>query len=295
MKKKSLVRISGGLGNQLFKFLAALNFAERQDRELFVDISWYENSGKDSKIVSARQFELPFFPQIRELIRVKEASNDFMNLNLARLARRMPTKMLNLAGIITDRNAESIQIRKACYIEGNFENWKVLPTDYKLQNLLTFPVMSSKKITQNQLFGKDEFIAVHVRRGDFLNLPHIYDVLTPKYYSRAIASMRKKVGDLPLVLFSDSPKDADKWLRPSIVCDIIASSEKSNHSVDGMHLMSKASGIICAHSTFSWWAAKIGTLNQNTRHVILPSRYFNNFTPIGHDLHFPEFEVVQVN
>ena len=121
--------------------------------------------------------------------------------------------------------------------------------------------------------------------GDYLNLPHIYDVLTPRYYVDAVAQVREVIGALPIVLFSDNTKDAINWLSNAIKIDQVIENDDFASAGEVLVLQSMGRGVVAAHSTFSWWSAKLGTLFGTTKCVAVPSRYFRDPLKHSSELH----------
>lgn len=102
-------------------------------------------------------------------------------------------------------------------------------------------------------------IVIHVRGGDYKNNKFHEQPLT-NYYKRCIESCK---GDMFIVCTNDIPYA--KQLIEN--CNFIEENE-----VDTLYLMSKAKGVICANSSFSWWGAY---LNPN-RPIFIPSKWFNS-------------------
>jgi hypothetical protein len=137
-----------------------------------------------------------------------------------------------------------------------------------------------------------EFIAVHVRRGDYLNftdftLPNIND-----YYKNAIELLQKKLSKPKYVVFSDDPS----WCREWVVAkengmEIHESADHSDSVMTEFALMSNASHNIIANSTFSWWAA---WLNKNPgKIVVLPSQWFCSIDTITAGLFVEGWELMK--
>lgn len=93
-----------------------------------------------------------------------------------------------------------------------------------------------------------KFIALHVRRGDFLKYPEHHPVLSDEYYSAALDLLPK----WPIVVFTDDKACIDKLgflrNRPYYVSNFV----DFGHD---LCLMTMAAAIITANSSFSWWGA----------------------------------------
>lgn len=107
----------------------------------------------------------------------------------------------------------------------------------------------------------EEYVCLHIRRGDYLNYPDSHPVCSIEYYSRGL----EIVPDLPIVIVSDDIN----WCRENINADYY-SDRQSN--IEDLYLMANASHNIIANSSFSWWGA---WLNKNPdKIVIAPEKWF---------------------
>ena len=90
--------------------------------------------------------------------------------------------------------------------------------------------------------------ALHVRRGDYLDLPELYLPLSARYYEQAMA-----LCEPPYVVFSDDIA----WCRSNFpsTCYFM----EGNLDWEDLFLMSTCDAVITANSTFSWWGAWLST------------------------------------
>lgn len=114
-------------------------------------------------------------------------------------------------------------------------------------------------------------VAIHVRRGDYVNHPLYVDLTKTGYYTKAL----KEFEGYDFLIFSDDIPWAKKYfssLKNKTYCEV-------ENPVAALNLMAGCLGIIMANSTFSWWAAY---LSEGTR-VIAPSQWFSDGTRIKYD------------
>lgn len=103
-------------------------------------------------------------------------------------------------------------------------------------------------------------VAVHVRRGDYLNLQHVHPVLPISYY---ISAMEQFNGE-SFTIFSD---DID-WCKSNINGSNIKY-HQTGVDIEDLKIMSGFSKFIIANSSFSWWAAYLSRGEK----VIAPNNY----------------------
>lgn len=107
-------------------------------------------------------------------------------------------------------------------------------------------------------------VSIHVRRGDYLELPHHHPILSSTYYSIAIDKMRTLFPDkcLYFIIFTDDKEwciDNFRGLKDSIVMNI-------DFAQDDMCMMSLCDHNIIANSSFSWWGSY---LNANPNKIVI--------------------------
>lgn len=135
----------------------------------------------------------------------------------------------------------------------------------KILELYSIDDESNKKIIDK--YGKilsENTCSIHVRRGDYLRLPHHHPTCNMDYYNEAIKQFPE--GTFFLV-FSD---DID-WCKTVFNGNNFIFIEGNEDYID-LWLMSLCKNNIIANSTFSWWGA---WLNQNlNKKVIAPHGWF---------------------
>lgn len=116
-------------------------------------------------------------------------------------------------------------------------------------------------------------VALHVRRGDYLTSEReLHFVCTDAYYAQALHTMRERVRDARVFVFSDDPE----WCRTHYagnaqVVELAAS--RSEPGLD-LYLMSRCKHHIISNSTYSWWGAWLAA--HPGQIVCAPERWFND-------------------
>ncbi len=119
-------------------------------------------------------------------------------------------------------------------------------------------------------------VSLHVRRGDYVNLTHVFHLLDHTYYVPAVHKIAEVAGVEPsqliVYIFSDSRVETgliDKLLETGV--DVVEKTSPSDR-VDFQRMMWCTHHII-ANSSFSWWSAY---LRRPGGHVVCPRRWFIN-------------------
>lgn len=112
--------------------------------------------------------------------------------------------------------------------------------------------------------GKRKGCAIHVRRGDYLNLQGVLPVLPMSYYTHAIFEVRNRWNVDDFTVFSDDPE----WCRKEF------SNVEHVGIIEDFEEMQKFECNIIANSTYSWWAAWLAGHDR----VIAPKKWFGQIT-----------------
>lgn len=116
-------------------------------------------------------------------------------------------------------------------------------------------------------------VALHIRRGDYLQAAHyntIGCVCQLPYYQRAIAEMRRRVANPRVFIFSED----EQWVRENLPMEdaVFVSWNRGEDSWQDMMLMSHCHHNIICNSTFSWWAAWLN--GHDGKLVFCPDRWY---------------------
>ena len=118
-----------------------------------------------------------------------------------------------------------------------------------------------------QLYGqgeKDERVAIHIRRGDYITTHKNFyvNLIDDGYYARAMEHFPNE----RFLVFSDDIEWCKKVFK-DLPCDF---SEGKSVEED-LKLMSGCKGVIMANSSLSWWGAYLGS-----GQVIYPKKWFKD-------------------
>ena len=102
----------------------------------------------------------------------------------------------------------------------------------------------------------NEYIALHIRRGDYINQPNYHPVCSIDYYMNALSIIQD---DIPTVIFSDDIN----WCKENIKANIYM---ENTTNIQDLYLMTQATHNVIANSSFSWWGA---WLNQNPNKIVV--------------------------
>ncbi len=107
-----------------------------------------------------------------------------------------------------------------------------------------------------------DYVAIHVRRGDYVDNPFYVDLSKTRYYKEAMAQFP---ANTEFLVFSDDII----WCMTNFTGNAISFCSIGNE-IESFNKMSSCKGIIMANSSFSWWAAYL----SNAEKIVAPSQLY---------------------
>lgn len=270
-----IVKISGGLGNQLFQYGFGKYLAQRLNTKVFYDFQTIKNyhhfTQREIGLTSYKcQLEIASKDEINKM-------KFFTHGILERIERKIVKKYPILfskyfveqaSHIITD----SKYLRDNCYYDGYWQSYKYLaPIINILHNEIRLkPAYVEQKIDLINEIENSQSVSIHIRRGDYITIKQNFDrfgVCSKNYYEEAIKHLEENLTNPVFYIFSD---DLD-WAKENFVgSQYIFISD--NNPAEDLYLMSNCKHNIIANSTFSWWSA---WLNQNPEKIVIaPKQWY---------------------
>lgn len=276
------IRIKGGLGNQLFQYAAGYALAKRMNQKLKLDSSFFPQQ-------TLRGFKLGYlnvtFGDVVEHQSglVKAYKNKYLNKTLRKAnVRALPCgkQTKYLLETRSDIVPEFFNISAPnIYLDGYYQSEKYF-REYKADLIQQFtpnyPSEAEYESALAEIQGR-EAVAVHVRRGDFLNAqndpnPNHY-LLGEQYYHNALKYVTEHLENPVFFWFSD---DID-WVKQNFgerENFRFVSLHTKHADIDEMMLMKNCKHIIVANSTFSWRASWLNE-HKDALHICPAKRYGN--------------------
>lgn len=264
-----IIRIKGGLGNQLFQYAAGYALAKRLNQALYIDNSFFPNQTLRGYKLNSLQIDNKETIDSDPTIRVRLLKNKYINKALRQIhitctpcGKGIIYLLETKPGIV---DAFFKDFSKNVYIDGYYQS-EVYFREYRTDIVKQFtPAYESENEYMKVLEQVKNCcsVAVHVRRGDFIKAqndsnPRHY-LLGKFYYQNALNYITERVKSPVFFWFSDDIE----WVKQNfgIQSNFRFISLKTKHAdIDEMMLMKNCRHIISANSTFSWWAA---WLNEN--------------------------------
>ena len=271
-----VVRLMGGLGNQMFQYAFGVALGEALGRRVLYDLSWLEDEKKT--ITNAQTKENADGVVIRDYaLNVFQARFSLTGRRMVWLCKFLGGRIGEPVSSFRKFDASLLQHKRCGEWKGYFQNegyFKHLRP--YLESVLVLPEFDPQDtFNQTKLMDIrlcDESVFVHVRRGDFVNLGW---QLPTSYYANAAAYMVAHLKHPRFFVFGDFvPEIMDAIKAHSSQVEWIGDNNSKNHEDwKDMALMRACRHAIIANSSFSWWSAWLG--RANTGVVTAPSPYMD--------------------
>lgn len=260
-----LIKMTGGLGNQMFIYAFYLRMRRRYAHAR-IDLSDMMHYNVHYGYEMHRVFNLPKteFCISQPLKKVLEF------LFFKKIYER---KQKSLAAFDKKR------LWPLLYFKGFYQSERFF-ADMKDEIRAAFTFNSSlfnekTKGALMQIDADKNAVSIHIRRGDYLEPKHwktTGSVCQLPYYLNAIAEINKKMAQPSYYVFSDDIA----WVKENIPLPsaVFIDWNKGTDSWQDMMLMSRCRHHIICNSTFSWWGAWLDPREDKT--VLVPERWFQH-------------------
>lgn len=275
-----IVKITGGLGNQMFHYAFGRALALRHGASLKLDLSAFSRTRDRAYGLAvfcihdevASQAELRQFDGAFKIGRSRWRDRLSQPFKKRGTLLRLPERQFHF-----NRNALTIPDGADVYVYGGWQSERYF-ADFAdtIRRDFTFryePFGRNAELTE--FMRSVNAVSLHVRRGDYVSDGRYVGVngsLNLDYYRRAIEYVAGRVPNPHFFVFSDDPD----WVRQNL--DVAATSVfiDHNNNPEGAHedmrLMSICRHHIIANSTFSWWGAWLAA--NPDKIVVGPRQWF---------------------
>jgi hypothetical protein len=274
-----IVRLTGGLGNQLFQYALARVLAERNSSAFKIDASWFDDPKHIPRKYTLNKFNiLESFATQAEIDKITWRNKSGPLKTIFNFVQE--NKPYFRKKVVREKNfsfdPDMFKVPGTAYLDGYWQSEKYFSAlEDIIRREFTLAVSLDKiNLEFAQQIESSNSISIHIRRCDFIEDPEtlsVHGALGLDYYSRAINYISKKDQDPRFCVFSDDYE----WAKQSLKIDYPVTFVKHNNAEKDyadLWLMSLCKHHIIANSTFSWWGA---WLNTNPDKIILaPERWF---------------------
>ena len=275
-----IVRLQGGLANQLSQFAYGLQLSKDLGRTLHLDTSLLEMKrvgvthwlyGLDSfnsstnilSLVESRSHGILSNPKVIKIfsrfrLPYKKYKYFFEgSYNFDDLLKVKDTFGIVLEGywqtpVISTKILDEFKLKVSNYIGYSSEEYQLILASVRVPNS----------------------VAVHIRRGDYISntkAAKLHAICDVDYYDRAIKLIESRLKSPSFYIFTDDPDWAFSNINIRGECTFV-SGKNGFANFQELFLMSECSNFIIANSSFSWWAA---LLSSNANKIVIAPKVWH--------------------
>jgi len=224
MKKKALVNIKGGLGNQLFIILFA-NYLKKNGFRVYHDIGYYD--GDDPY---GRNFEL----------KLKNLKLDLISPTYKQFFKLFGKNFGEV------RNLSNLNTTYLNHFTGYYQDLNFFDKEYLI-----------KLLEINDSYKKDS-VMVHMRRNDYIKLD---EELQESYYIESLNILKSKHDNLKVFVYTDDINYKKSNLGPHKINKVYSPGNES--PLITLNKMISHEHFVIANSSLSLIAASVGAKNNS--------------------------------
>lgn len=272
-----IVRLIGGLGNQMFQYALGRQLAVKNNTTLKLDIQAF----KDYKL---RNYDLDCFNILGNIATPDDLSGFIPSSDrlISKIGKHISVRLKGVQQIqyIKEQTfsfqPEILDLEDNVYLDGYWQSEKYF---FDIKNIIRkdFTVkLPPDPINESIMkeIAECESVSIHIRRGDYVSNPitnQYHGFLGLEYYQKAIRLILEKVGSPHFFVFSDDPEWASENIKTDSPITYIKHNGDKNY--EDLRLMSTCKHHIIANSSFSWWGSWLSRNEEKT--VIAPKKWFN--------------------
>jgi len=259
-------KLSGGLGNQLFIYSAALAHSTENETVILEGFETPRALRTDRPAIAELELAPGFIlTQSRGSFQATRLL-DFLNSQ-----RRMNGAPTELGYVGTNSR----------FFHNNyFQTYKYFSSNLRAKFWIRHALGLPQAIESPQAGT-----ALHVRLGDYVNLRQEFGLLSWKYYAAALNKIGHTEG-AEVHVFSDDPEGAKTILSEEIKATFVFR-EPAKSPVSDLKELATFRNLVISNSSFSYWAGLVGDSN-----VFAPKKWFRSLRDPS-DLHPPSWTLIE--
>lgn len=283
-----LVRLQGGLGNQMFQYAFGKSLALKNKTDLYLDLSLLgeKNQEFNKNSEHIRYFDLDVF-KLPDQISTNKISERFNGKTKPNLLERIKFKFSKFWDkknlYVQDRHKfepeKYLNFKGDLCVVGRFQSEKFFKENTtEIKRLFCLDNFQPTTVSLDLLNRFEEVtkVAIHVRRKDYVTDPlysRTLGALDMSYYYQAVEEMKNLVSDKSIVFFVISDDILFCKKNFGMIENVVfVDQERSKVGfLSDFWLLTKCDHWIISNSTFAWWGSWIG--EKETSIVLAPKNW----------------------
>jgi len=280
-----VVKFLGGLGNQMFQYAFYLSL-EKHFKNVKADLSDFESYALHNGFELEKIFNIHLKPASTFDLRLLLPENrKWIWRKLRRLYNAKDAYWEEFPQFVFHKQV--LEETKSKYYWGYWQHINYFQAIEKdIRAAFRFPEMSDEKnISLAKRIKENSSVALHVRRGDYIQHPILGGLCDEEYYKKSIDYINEQVESPLFIIFSNDIA----WCKEQFgnLNAVFVDWNTGRDSYIDMQLMSMCKHFIIANSSFSWWGAWLQASPDKI--VISPKKWVNDDSADTSGLILPSF------
>ena len=284
--------LSGGLGNQMFQYIAA---REVLGDKFTIDSGYLPTSLGvggipeicDLNLIATIKINVSKKPHVQSkvvnlILKLSSVSvAKTLRQKIAIFIRPLLFSILNLIffreyQIITGKGIGWAKLdqskTKPIILIGNFQSYVWVERSFKkYQGELNLKLSTEVILNYRKLSEHEKPLIVHVRLGDFLEIPEL-NVINEEYFKTAINELMNAKASNKIWLFTNNLDLISAYISDLDYQKYRIFSSEILTSAETLQVMKLGSGYVLSNSTYGWWAAYLR--ENDEAKVVVPGNWY---------------------
>ena len=273
-----IIKIIGGLGNQMFQYALAIALQQQyKDEEIRLDLNCFRGYNKHQGYLLDEIFGRRF--RAASLQEVARLAWPYPHYQLWRVGSRVLPRRQTMVCEPADGSfsPDVLTLEGNRYYDGYWQDERYFKA-YRKEIVEAFkfsPFVGDGNRHVENMLRNERFASLHVRRGDYLNDALYQNTCGIDYYQRAISQMNAMANPSCYFIFSDDIAWCKTHIEP--LCEghrpYYIDWNKGKEAYRDMQLMALCKYHIIANSSFSWWGAWLNDAEDGI--TIAPQQWYS--------------------
>ncbi|HSC54395.1 MAG TPA: alpha-1,2-fucosyltransferase [Phnomibacter sp.] len=272
-----VVKLQGGLGNQMFQYAIGKAMATRLHCSFYFDHRFLDDRSANANW-TFRTFDLDVFGLPERRADTQTLASFFSNSSWLKnkgvqLGWLKPNQVIKERHFHYDGHLQ--YARGHLYLDGYWQSPKYFENvqdELRKELRIVIPTEPGSGDLLNRIRNCNS-VCINVRRGDFLS-NSFHAVCSENYFENAISYMQKNISDPIFFVFSDDKDWAQQVFGEMGNAVIVGEIHDGLKYSNKLMLMAACKHFIIPNSSFAWWAVWLA--NQKDNIVIAPQTWFND-------------------
>ncbi len=282
-----VVRLMGGLGNQMFQYAFGRNLALKYKMELVLDQTLLLDKSTPHELNTHRNYDLDIFENLNFRWATAKEVFDFngdAHASFVKKVTRRVSQFISPNRVVVQQNNlitdSYFNVTGSTCFVGRWQSYQFFK-EFEEQIKIDFALEKPKIEGLEELLVKirtTTSVCLHVRRGDLVT-SSLYSktigALELSYFTNAIQHINSSVSSPTYFVFSDDIA----WCKKNILTQqptFFVEDELAGEKAQGhFYLMQHCQHFIISNSTFAWWTAYLSD-SAASKQVIYPKNWYKS-------------------